>query len=154
MESKETLDPADALAAAQEARAQMARSVSYPRWYVAGCALQAALLMVGAASLAPSVDAEWQRVLLGMAALVSLALAVVNLRRFEDHNQARFRGFRFARGASLAYLVVLVMLAVLVSNRANLTDAWWAGVAAAPVAALITVAYLRYWLVAYRREQA
>lgn len=154
MESEQHLSPAAALAAAGEARAALTASVSYPRGYVAGSALQAALLMVGATTVAPTIPEPWLRVPIGLAAAASLLLAVINLRRFEQHNGARITGWRFIRTAGVVYTLLLVGLALVVANRANVTDAWWVGFAAAPVAAALTAGYLQYWLRSYRMRNA
>lgn len=143
-----------ALDAATDARTSMAQAVDYPPGYLPSSAVQAALLMLGASSLATELPAAWLRVPLVLAGVAALVLAVWNLQRFERHNGARIHGLRYARRPTGIYVGTLGFLAIVVSNRANVTSAWWAGLVAAPIASAVTVVYLRAWLAAYRRDQA
>jgi hypothetical protein len=143
-----------ALAEAQAARGRVARSITYPQGYVASIALQAALLSGGAGAAVFVEDVPIAaRVACLVSMLASIALGGVNIARFERHNGVRLRSMRFVRWPSGLYLLPILLLILFAANRVNVTGAWWAGFAAAPLVAGCAVLYSRGWLRDYHRSQ-
>ncbi len=144
----------EALGAADAARSRVARSLEYPRGYLASIALQAALMTMGIGGGA-FVDGipSGARALAWVSFAASLLLAGVNIPWFERHNGVRLRSQRFVRWPSALYLLPILALILLAANRVNVTGAWWAGIAAAPLVAGCVALYYRAWLRDYHRDQ-
>ncbi len=148
MESNDSFDPAVALAVAQEAKASVAQSVSYPPGFTAQITAATGISSVVAGLVASDTPVVGAISLVLVGAL--LGLVVSASRRFDAHNRLRIHGLRGPARAAIGFLVAGVGLNIGVAYAADTTDAWWLGIAAAPLAMLLAVVYLRRWLVGYR----
>lgn len=145
---------ASAIHEAEAARARIARSIEFPRGYLASSALQAGPLSAGVGTAIFVEDVPIvARVGCWIALLASLGLAGLNISWFERHNGVRLRSLRFGRWPSGLYLLAILVLILFAANRVNVTGAWWAGFAVAPLVAGCTVVYYRAWLRDYHRAQ-
>jgi hypothetical protein len=143
-------DARDALRRSEEAAAGLRASVSYPPGFVAQMAVAVSLSSIAAGLIAS--DSPIASVISFVLTAALLVLAITASRRFDKHNGVRIHGFRGPARAAIGFLVAGVALNIAVAYFADTTGAWWLGIAAAPIAAVIAVVYLRRWLAGYRGE--